>query len=170
MDYRYIEQLLQRYWEAETTPEEERILRAFFAQDELPTRLSRYKALFALQEAEVKEALGAAFDKRLLNRIESKPKPLFRLSHINLRPLYNAVAAVAIVVTVGLVAQRAFMNQNDEVWDYNTASYKDTFSDPDVARTELRSMLETMGTAFSTAEDPDSLKTAESNFASDIAQ
>ena len=33
MDYKYIEQLLERYWQCETTPEEENVLRAFFAQD-----------------------------------------------------------------------------------------------------------------------------------------
>ena len=49
MDYKYIEQLLERYWEAATTAEEERILRAFFAQDILPAHLARYKDLFAYQ-------------------------------------------------------------------------------------------------------------------------
>ena len=31
MDYKNIEQLLERYWECETTPQEERILKAFFS-------------------------------------------------------------------------------------------------------------------------------------------
>ena len=30
MDYKYIEQLLERYWNCETSLEEEQILRAFF--------------------------------------------------------------------------------------------------------------------------------------------
>ena len=30
MDYKYIEQLLERYWEGETTLQEEAILRTFF--------------------------------------------------------------------------------------------------------------------------------------------
>ena len=40
MDYKYIEQLLERYWEAETSLEEERILQSFFAQKELPKHLA----------------------------------------------------------------------------------------------------------------------------------
>ena len=36
MDYVYIEQLIDRYFEAATTLEEERILRAFFSQRDGP--------------------------------------------------------------------------------------------------------------------------------------
>ena len=32
MDYKYIEQLMERYWNAETSLEEESILRSFFSQ------------------------------------------------------------------------------------------------------------------------------------------
>ena len=33
MNYQYIEQLLERYWDCQTTLEEEQILRSFFKQD-----------------------------------------------------------------------------------------------------------------------------------------
>ena len=36
MDYKYIEQLLERYWTCETTLEEEQILHTFFLQENLP--------------------------------------------------------------------------------------------------------------------------------------
>ena len=47
MDYKYIEQLLERYWECETSLEEENILRTFFSQDNIPVSLLRYKSLFS---------------------------------------------------------------------------------------------------------------------------
>lgn len=50
MDYKYIEQLLERYWNCETSLEEEQILRSFFRQKEVPAHLLRYKQLFAYQE------------------------------------------------------------------------------------------------------------------------
>ena len=50
MDYKYIEQLLERYWQCETTLQEESILRSFFSQDEIPAELEQYKALFAMQQ------------------------------------------------------------------------------------------------------------------------
>ena len=36
MDYKYINQLLERYWNCETSLEEEGILRAFFSQKDVP--------------------------------------------------------------------------------------------------------------------------------------
>lgn len=36
MDYKYINQLLERYWRCETSLEEEDILRSFFSQKDVP--------------------------------------------------------------------------------------------------------------------------------------
>ena len=55
MDYKYIEQLLQRYWEAQTTLEEERILRAFFSQDDVPASLMQYKSLFCYKQQQMRD-------------------------------------------------------------------------------------------------------------------
>ena len=57
MDYKYIEQLLERYWNCETSLEEEQILRSFFHQKEIPAHLLRYKAMFAYQEIEKESCL-----------------------------------------------------------------------------------------------------------------
>ena len=52
MDYKYIEQLLERYWQCETTLEEEGILRTFFGQKDIPAELRPYQALFAPQQVQ----------------------------------------------------------------------------------------------------------------------
>ena len=66
MDYKYIEQLLERYWNCETSVEEEQILRIFFQQKELPAHLRRYRSLFTYQEEAAEMKLGDDFDKRVL--------------------------------------------------------------------------------------------------------
>ena len=43
MDYKYINQLLERYWTGETSLEEEQILRAFFSQANVPDELKQYR-------------------------------------------------------------------------------------------------------------------------------
>jgi len=46
MDYKYIEQLMERYWNAETTLEEENILRTFFSQKNIPAEMEQWRPLF----------------------------------------------------------------------------------------------------------------------------
>ena len=55
MDYVYIEQLIDRYFEAATTIEEERILRAFFSQRDVPQHLRRYAPIFLMEAGEIAE-------------------------------------------------------------------------------------------------------------------
>ena len=50
MDCKYIEQLLERYWQCETSLEEEAQLRAFFNGSDVPEHLLRYKDLFVYQQ------------------------------------------------------------------------------------------------------------------------
>ena len=49
MDSKYIEQLLERYWQCETSLEDEAELRAFFSGSDVPKHLLRYKDLFVYQ-------------------------------------------------------------------------------------------------------------------------
>ena len=98
MDYRYIEQLLERYWRCETTLQEEEILRTFFSQDDIPAGLERYKALFRYEKTEPQtDVLGADFDDRMMARIESQRTVKARVIRMpqRLRPLFKAAAVVA---------------------------------------------------------------------------
>jgi hypothetical protein len=111
MDYKYIEQLLQRYWEAQTTLEEERILRAFFSQDDVPASLMQYKSLFCYKQQQMRDdVLGQEFDERLLAAIGEEPavKALRVTLQYRLAPLFKAAAVVAIVLTLGNAAQFSF--------------------------------------------------------------
>ena len=58
MDYKYIEQLLERYWQCETSLEEESELRSFFSEEEVPAHLLRYKELFVYQTVQQEAGLG----------------------------------------------------------------------------------------------------------------
>ena len=109
MDYKYIEQLLDRYFRAETTQQEEQILKSFFAQgaEDMPQELKQYVPLFdVLNEQPV---LGDDFDERVLANLPADVVPLqpkqvkartIRLTE-RLRPLFGAAAMVAILLTVG---------------------------------------------------------------------
>ena len=113
MDYKYIEQLLERYWDCETTSEEESILRTFFSQKDIPARLLKYRSLFEYQNQAASEApLGEDFDKKVLaaicDDIDDEPK-VVKAKVVSfgsyLKPLFKAAAVVAMVLTIGDAAQ-----------------------------------------------------------------
>lgn len=114
MDYKYIEQLLERYWQCETTLQEEAILHTFFSQDDVPAELEQYKALFAIHQN--KETLGDDFDARILEMV-GEEKPVAKAKVVNftsrLMPLFRAAAVVAIILTLGNAAQAPW----DRGWD-----------------------------------------------------
>ena len=119
MDYKYIEQLLERYWEGETTLQEEAILRAFFSQEDVPANLMKYKSLFdcGLQE----EALGDNFDARILECIGGdEPKAKIVTLASRLKPLFKAAAIVAILLTIGNAAQAP--------WNYGWDNPQDEYA------------------------------------------
>ena len=119
MDYKYINQLLDRYWKAETSLEEEEILRAFFSQDELPAELKPYQTLFSYEMGEAKqEALGDDFDQKMMAMIEDEytkePNKAKVVSLTErLKPLFKAAAVVAIILTLGNAAQVPFQQNAD---------------------------------------------------------
>ena len=133
MDYKYIEQLIERYWQCQTSLEEEQILRAFFSQEQVPENLRRYAPLFAYSRTASQEQLpGDDFDSRILAMTEDRPAPV-RARTVTMRsrlmPLFKAAAVVAIIVTIGNAAR--FSAGHDAAKDdINYAGYKDTYTDP----------------------------------------
>lgn len=106
MDYKYIEQLLERYWNCETSVDEERILQAFFRQKEIPARLLRYKPLFAYVEAAKEVRLGEDFNARVLARLGRPTVKARRLTpRLRFMPLLKAAGMVAALLAMGTIVQ-----------------------------------------------------------------
>ena len=114
MDYKYIEQLLNRYFEAETTLKEEQILKAFFEQDEqeLPADLRQYREFFVALEPE--ETLGDDFDARMLKMTEECVEVKARSISLTerMRPFFRAAAVVAVVITIAGALDQSFKEDN----------------------------------------------------------
>lgn len=127
MDYKYIEQLIERYFDCQTTLQEEQILRSFFAQEDVPVRLLQYADLFKY-EVETKEcSLSADFDRRVMDAIAAlepeteKKSEMGGDSNIHVMkprsrmiPFYRAAAIVAVVLTIANAADSAFGTAVDE--------------------------------------------------------
>ena len=122
MDYKYIEQLLERYWQCETTLQEEAILRTFFSQpdtSEIPEDLRKFRDLF-ICEQQKEEPLGDDFDMRILEKIGEAPKTKVVTLKDRLMPLFRAAAIVAIILTLGNAAQAP--------WEWGWDDPKDAYA------------------------------------------
>ena len=122
MDYKYIEQLLERYWQGETTLQEEGILRTFFSQPDIPEDLRKYRELFTIER---EEPLGDDFDARILAMIDDESQEPQQQAKIvtmvsRLKPLFKAAAIVAIILTLGNAAQAP--------WNYGWDNPKDEYA------------------------------------------
>ena len=143
MDYRYIEQLMERYWNAETSQEEESILRTFFSQKDIPAEMEYLRPLF-VDEA-VGEKLDDDFDARILAMIgqetnealTSHPSPLNSETVVKARevsltqrlmPLFKAAAVVAIILTLGGALQAPWDSTWNTPEDYAAYQQADTMN------------------------------------------
>ncbi len=133
MDYKYIEQLLERYWNCDTSIEEEQILRSFFNQKDVPSNLIQYKQLFVYQVSEKEVKLDEKFDKKILSMIE---KPVVKAERLTLyrrcMPLFKAAAVITVLFSVGAVMQRSMDKENGNLI-YVYDQYKESSTDPQVA-------------------------------------
>jgi len=139
MDYKYIEQLLERYWECETSLQEEEILRSFFSQDNVPGSLLQYKALFTYEQTQKQtEVLGEDFDDRMAELVAEQQPVKARTVSLTQRlmPFFRAAAIVAIILTLGNALQVAFVQETPSTinmagvevqkTDVNSVAYSDT--------------------------------------------
>lgn len=159
MDYKYIEQLIERYFRCETTLQEEQILKAFFTQteDELPQELLQYRSLFMAMQPE--ESLGDDFDERILAMIREPEVVKAKVVSLGerMRPLLRAVAVVAVVLTLGNAMNLSLQQDDSQGDEINYAAYKDTYDDPAVAYDKVEDALQLISEGFSQVQRADSM-------------
>ena len=117
MDYKYIEQLLESYFDCRTTLQEEQILRSFFSQEDVPGHLAEYADLFKYEVEAKEEVLDEKFDQRMLNLIAQDEKQktcAIRMRTRHFVPFFKAAAVVAIAITIGNAAEHAIGEQEAE--------------------------------------------------------
>ncbi len=156
MDYKYIEQLLERYWQCETNLEEETILRSFFNQPEIPAHLQPYKEWFAYKQTAKEVRLNDDFDAKILALINEEPVKAHRITLTRrLMPLYKAAASIAILLTLGTAAQNSFRHSEERNGDYNYSNYEDTYNDPEAAYNQVSEGLEQIAACLNETQRSD---------------
>ena len=132
MERESIAALLERYWQAETTVEEERALAAYFrGHNDIPPEWEPYREIFSFfaEEAEVRS--GQDLEEKILEHIRPR-----------LRIAWWAAAAVIILVA-GLVPllQPAPGPAASPAAQYAARPLKDTYDDPQQALAAVQRAL-----------------------------
>ena len=96
MDYKNISQLLEKYWEGETSLQEENTLKQYFNQENVAQELQEYQPLFQFFKEEQDLVMSDDFEKRLLEQIQKESSAKVR--KLNWMTFIRNVAAVAIIL------------------------------------------------------------------------
>ena len=143
MDSKKIEELLSKYWNAESSLEEEQQLREYFTGRDVPEHLKETAALFRYFDINKKKALNdVSFDADVIKRTSSKPQGKARSLVLNAMRI--AAGVVVLMVAVWFVRQ--------EIHKDNPQPIEDTYDDPKVAFEETKKALMMISKSFGTAE------------------
>lgn len=141
MDSKRIEELLGKYWQCETSLEEEQQLREYFSGDDIPEQLKETAALFRYFSQHKKKAItDVAFETHVLDQIKPRQSVMRKLVYNSMR----IAAGLAVVMAAVWFVHSEL--QGDE-------TSQDTFDDPKVAFEETKKALMMISKSFGKAEE-----------------
>ena len=142
MDFKEREDLLRKYWNCETSLEEEKRLREYFGNDDIPDQLKETASLFRyFEEAKKKSLSDVAFDDQVMSKVNPRQGQVRRLMYNSMR-----IAAGLLVVIVATWFIRT------EVRQTIPQEIVDTYDDPELAFEETKKALLMISKSFGTAE------------------
>jgi hypothetical protein len=114
-----IKQILQKYFDGESSGQEEQLLEEYFRSGEVDQALEKYRIFFSgIEELSTKR------DERLEEEIMDFILETEHSERNRYRWLWQAVSSIAAAVAIALVVANFYGNQHQ---------WKDTYSDPDLA-------------------------------------
>ncbi|MCW5911965.1 MAG: hypothetical protein KIT62_12870 [Cyclobacteriaceae bacterium] len=142
MDSKQIEKLLEKYWNCETSLEEEHRLREYF-RGQVPESLHDVASLFRYFESQQqKEIVSPDFDVQVKQKIRQH-RPKGRLVNLSFAMRIAAGLLVVVVATY-------FVRQ--EIRKAYPADVADTYTDPQLALEETKKALMMLSKGFTKAE------------------
>ncbi len=152
MEQAEIKGLLEKYWQAETTLEEERLLADYFRQPGIAADLEPMRELFVWREEEAGLRPGADFDSRMLRRITEMEREGGRgevevrgrvVGRLSVR--FAAAAAIILCLGIGLLIPMISPGPGAGVSRAAVEKIriieKDTYTDPNEALAVVRRAL-----------------------------
>jgi len=143
MDSRHVEQLLEKYWNCETSLEEEQELRAFFRGDQVPSALKDTADLFKYFDEEKGKGLEEKFETTVTKQLRQR-----RGGKVISMVSFRNVARIAAGIGVLVVATYFIRN---EIRKSYPPELQDTYTDPQLAFEETKKALQMISGSFGKA-------------------
>src|SRR4051794_13208233 len=101
MDSKEIGQLLEKYWNCETTLEDEQILRSYFNGSDVPDQLKDAAELFRFFEVERKRSLDTNFDHTVMRSVKKTERQAKVVSMVQWTRMARIAAGIGVVAIAG---------------------------------------------------------------------
>jgi hypothetical protein len=124
MDSNSMNQIIEKYWNGESTLEQEQTLISYFNSNNIAVEHEKYAPMFQLIHQHKSNVISDKFDKKLQSAIHERTKVVSFT-----KPYYFRIAAaIALLISTALLYQ-VFTSSNEQKIDL----YADTFKSPDDA-------------------------------------
>lgn len=144
MDSKKIEELLKKYWDCETSLEEEQQLHAYFREGDFPEQLKETAELFRYFNDHKKKTLtDVSFDHDILKKVKTPAKS--KMATLIYNTMRIAAGVIVLMVAVWLV--------RNEIRETTPREMVDTYNDPKLAFEETKKALMMISKSFGTAEE-----------------
>lgn len=144
MDSNKIEELLNKYWNCETSLEEEQQLQAYFMEGTVPEESKETAALFRYFNEHKKKTLrDVSFDQQVINKVKAPKKG--RMATLVYNTIRIAAGIAVLMVAIWLIRTEVRKSTPQEMLD--------TYNDPKLAFEETKKALMMISKSFGTAEE-----------------
>jgi hypothetical protein len=142
MDSKQLEELLQKYWDCETSLEEEKQLHEYFRTNQVPEHWKETAALFHYFNNQKGRSVNEQFEGNVLRNLKASPAG-------KSRKLFQTTLRIAAGVAV-LMAAVFFVRK--EIRDKSDIAMEDTYDDPQKALEETKKAFMMISQGFGKAE------------------
>ncbi len=133
-----IEELLEKYFNADASLKEEEELKEYFAQKEIPEKLEPYRELFRSFSSISKEKINDDYiEEKIFGKIDNAKIKSFKSASVKFAYIAAGVAAAVLILLMAYVQYSTLPDKNLRL-DYLS---HDTYRDPHKAYEETRNAL-----------------------------
>lgn len=144
MDSDQIDELLNKYWNCQTSLEEEQRLQAYFREENIPERLKETAALFQYFGEHKKKTLAeVSFDSQVMKKLKAPKRG--KMAALVFNTMRIAAGIIVLLTAIWLVRM--------EVRESTPQEMIDTYDDPKLAFEETKKALMMISKSFGTAEE-----------------